>query len=130
MANQSQTNERARRYEVGYLVAPTVPEGEVEEIAEDISDAVTDSGEVLAEQVPEMRELAYTMEAMTSAGEREFDRGQFGWIQFAVSPDELDDIEDAFDEVADIMRHLLVKIDEEDVGGRDTETEDESEEGG
>ncbi|PSO45937.1 MAG: hypothetical protein BRC25_00395 [Parcubacteria group bacterium SW_6_46_9] len=125
MANQTQTNERVRRYEVGYLVAPTVPEGEVEDMADDIADTIVDNGDVLASQIPEMQELAYTMEATTSAGEREFDRGQFGWVQFAVTPDVLDDIEEVFDGVDDIMRHLLVKIDEAAVGGRDREKEDE-----
>jgi ribosomal protein S6 len=125
MANQTQTNERVRRYEVGYLVAPTIPEKEVEGLADDIADTVADHGDVLATQVPETQELAYTMEATTSAGEREFDRGQFGWVQFAVTPDVLDDIEDAFDAVDDIMRHLLIKIDDGAVGGRDREKEDE-----
>jgi ribosomal protein S6 len=124
MAESTQTNERVRRYEIGYLVAPTVPEGEVEEMAEEVADTVSDHGEVLASEQPEMRDLAYTMEEKTSAGEREFNRGQFGWIQFSVRPDALDEIEDAFDDVADIMRHLLVKIDAEDVGGRDQKSED------
>jgi len=128
MANQTQTNERVRRYEVGYLVAPTVPEGEVEDMADDIADTVADHGDVLASQTPETQELAYTMEATTSAGEREFDRGQFGWVQFAVTPDVLDDIENAFDGVDDIMRHLLVKIDEKAVGGRDREKDGEDKE--
>jgi len=126
MVESTQTNERVRRYEIGYLVAPTVPEGEVAEMAEEVADTVSDYGEVLASQQPEMRDLAYTMEETTSAGEREFNRGQFGWIQFSVTPDALDEIESTFDDVADIMRHLLVKIDAEDVGGRDqSESEDE-----
>ena len=65
------------------------------------------------------------MEATTSAGEREFDRGQFGWVQFAVTPDVLDDIEEAFDGVDDIMRHLLVRIDEKAVGGRNREEDED-----
>jgi len=129
MANQTQTNERVRRYEVGYLVAPTVPEKEVEGLADDIADTVANHGDVLASQIPEMQELAYTMEATTSAGEREFDRGQFGWVQFAVTPDVLDDIEDSFDGVDDIMRHLLVKIDEDALGGRDHKEDGKDQEG-
>jgi ribosomal protein S6 len=116
MATTRQASESVRMYEIGYVVAPTVPEDEVANIASDLQSAITDvDGEVLASQVPEARDLAYTMEATTSAGEREFERGQFGWVQFSVDTSDLSKIESVVEDETDVMRALTVKITEEDL---------------
>jgi ribosomal protein S6 len=132
MAKQTQASESVRTYEIGYLVAPTVPEDEVAEIESNLQSAVTDAdGEVLASETPEARDLAYTMEATTSAGEREFERGQFGWVQFEVDANELDAIESALEDEADVMRSLTIKINDEAVGaennGENQDEEDDEE---
>ncbi len=128
MATTQQASESVRTYEIGYLIAPTVPEDEVEEIESQLHSAITDAdGEVLASETPEARDLAYTMEATTSAGEREFERGQFGWVQFSVDTENLDDIESVTEEEADVMRTMTLKIEEEAVGSDDEEVEEAGE---
>jgi ribosomal protein S6 len=131
MAKQTQASESVRTYEIGYLIAPTVPEGEVADIESELQSAVSDAdGEVLASETPEARDLAYTMEVTTSAGDREFERGQFGWVQFEVDANELDAIESTLEDEADVLRSLTIKIDEEAVGaeGNGEEQDEENDE--
>lgn len=130
MAGDTQSNSTVREYEVGYLVAPTVPEGEVESMAEDIAEDVVDQGaEMINSKTPEMRDLAYTMEVETSAGENEFDRAQFGWVQFSAPTTAIDEIENAFNSKGDLLRHLLVKIDTSHDESADNSDADTSEDG-
>lgn len=131
MATTQQADESVRNYEIGYLISPTVPEGEVADIESDLHEAITAAdGEVLASETPEARELAYTMEVTTSAGEREFERGQFGWVQLSVEKKELDTVKAVLEDEADVMRTLVTKIGEEDIKTNDGEgkTEEVAEE--
>lgn len=136
MATTQQADESVRNYEIGYLIAPTVPEGEVTDIESDLHESVTAAGgEVLASETPQARELAYTMEVTTSAGEREFERGQFGWVQFSVDKQELDSVEETLEDTDDVMRTLALQIDEGEIetdgegGETDKADEEVSEEG-
>lgn len=115
-----------RNYEVGYLIAPTVPAEEAESLAEELADSIADTGgEMMASAAPEMRELAYTMEVTDTTGDREFDNAQFGWMQFELATDELDAVEKIFKREGDVIRHLLIKIDEDTIGKSEAEITDD-----
>lgn len=117
MSPDSSTDTTMRHYEIGYVIAPVVPEDDAKSMADNIQEAVADkSGEVLASQAPEMQELAYTMEAETSAGTNTFDQAQFGWTQFQLDPAHIDDIKAVAEDTEDILRSLVIKIGADMVG--------------
>ncbi len=132
MATQTvEKSETDTFYEVGYLVSPTLPEDKVEDLESELHEAISENGgEVHTSKVPEMRELAYKIEVDDETGGHEFERGQFGWVQFSCSSEDVDAIEENFTDEDDVIRHLLIAIDAEDIGDPESEeSSEESEEG-
>ncbi len=123
------TNENTTVYEIGYLLAPTIPENEAVEIETSLHQHITDTdGVVLASQSPEMRELSYEIEVRDEGEKRQFSRGQFGWVQFQLKPEQVNEVESVFTKSDDVIRHLLITVDPEDVGVADEKVSDENEE--
>lgn len=115
MAN-TDTNKHTDIYEVGYLLNPTIPEDQVAAIETDMHEKITDAdGEIVASQSPEMRELSYEIEVKDEGEKRQFSRGQFGWVQFAIKAEQVDDVEKIFINSEDVIRHLLVTVDDDAV---------------
>lgn len=115
MAN-TDTNETTEIYEVGFLLAPTIPEDQVTAIDNDMHEKITEAGgEIVASQSPEMRELSYEIEVKDEGEKRQFTRGQFGWVQFSLNPADVDAVEKIFITSDEVIRHLLVTVDEEAV---------------
>jgi ribosomal protein S6 len=126
MAN-IETNERTSFYEIGYLLDPTIPEDEVVAAEENLHNQITTGGgEVLASESPEMRELSYEIEVKDEGDKHAYDRGQFGWVQFSLDPVDIDAIESVFVKNDDVIRHLLVSVDKEDVGKKRQPVEQDS----
>lgn len=122
---KTDTNENITIYEVGFLLAPTIPEDQVKAIETDMHEQITDAGgDIVASQSPEMRELSYEIEVKDEGEKRQFSRGQFGWVQFNLKPHQVDDVEKIFITADDVIRHLLVTVDDEAVAAA-TETEEE-----
>lgn len=125
------TNENTSVYEIGYLLAPTIPEDEVGEVEDKLHQKITDhGGDVVASQSPEMRELSYEIEVSSEGEQRQFSRGQFGWVQFTLATDSVEEVESTFIKENDVIRHLLITVDPEDVGhhrDNDTDSGDEKE---
>jgi ribosomal protein S6 len=112
MAN-TETNENNNIYEVGYLLAPTIPEDQVMAIESDMHEQITDTGgDIVAFQSPEMRELSYEIEIKDEGDKRQYTRGQFGWVQFKIKTADIDSVEKIFITSDDVIRHLLVTVDD------------------
>jgi len=111
------TNENSNVYEVGYLLAPTLPEDEVADTESALHEQITAAGgSIVAHETPEMRELSYEIEIKDESGTQAFDHGQFGWVQFSLNSVDLDDVESAFIKDDEVIRHLLVTVDPENAG--------------
>lgn len=118
MAN-TETNESTSFYEIGYLLAPTIPGDEVVAAEKELHSQINAAGaEVLASQSPEMRELSYEIEVKDEGDKQAFDRGQFGWVQFSLDPESVDAVESIFVKNKDVIRHLLVTVDEDNIGAK------------
>ncbi|MEX2369011.1 MAG: 30S ribosomal protein S6 [Candidatus Paceibacterota bacterium] len=128
MAN-TDTNERTNFYEIGYLLAPTIPEGEVMAAEVDFHSKITSSGgDIQASESPEMRELSYEIEVKDEGEKHSFSSGQFGWVQFSLDPENLDAVESIFVKNEDVIRHLLVTVDKENIGVKPAQQETTKEE--
>jgi ribosomal protein S6 len=90
----------------------------------DLHSKITSSGgDILASESPEMRELSYEIEVKDEGEKQSFDRGQFGWVQFSLDPENLDAVEAIFVKNEDVIRHLLVTVDEENIGVKPAQQE-------
>lgn len=118
MAN-TETNENVNFYEIGYLLAPTIPEDVVVAAEKDLHNQITaGGGEILASESPEMRELSYEIEVKGEGEKQSYDRGQFGWVQFSLDSENVDAVESIFVKNEDVIRHLLVTVDEDNIGAK------------
>ena len=122
-------NNANRYYEIGYLLSPTLPESDAADLETTFHSAITnEDGEIVASESPEMRELSYEIEVKNEGSKQQFSRGQFGWVQFSLPASSTEAVEDTFVNNSDVLRHLLISVDEEDLAPNRSERADESEE--
>lgn len=99
-----------RIYEVGYLMVPTVPEGELAREVTVIKDILErEKAVIISEEFPKLRPLAYTMQKRVEERYEKHTNGYFGWVKFEASPKGALGIEQAFKQNKPILRYLLVK---------------------
>ena len=99
-----------RTYEFGYIIVPTVTEGDVSTSVEKLKGAITTvGGEVRAEGTPEFIDLAYRIEKHVGAKNMKWDQGYFGWIKFDAEPSTLEALKKALDGNLDLARYMLIK---------------------
>ena len=127
MANK-ETTDASRFYEIGFLLSPTLPEDDAADLESDFHSTIADEGgEIVASESPEMRELSYEIEVRTEGDKQQFSRGQFGWVQFSLPASKADAVEDVFVQHDDVLRHLLISVDEEDLAPNRAERETQNE---
>lgn len=102
-------------YELGFHLVPTLDESSVVSAVEAIKSLVEKhQGEYIAEEAPEMIDLAYDISRKVKGKKEVFSRGQFGSIKFRVSPAEIEELQNELDADLDIFRYILYRTVEED----------------
>lgn len=116
MTTESNENELLTRvYEAGYIVVPTVPEGDVEKVVAGIRSEIEKlGGNFIAEGAPSLIKLAYGMDKREGEKHIEYDRGYFGWIKFEASTDSAATLTAALKGNAQILRSIVFKTLRED----------------
>jgi predicted flap endonuclease-1-like 5' DNA nuclease len=105
-----------RVYELGYLLIPTVDEGDLQTKRDALVALITKaSGIVIDEGQPELIDLAYSMTKMINNKKHTYDQGYFGWIKFDVSPERTRVLSDEAEAHPDMLRSLLVKTERENI---------------
>lgn len=101
----------AQSYELAFHVLPTIAEGEVISIFEEIKNIIKkDGGEVFDEEAPERFELAYEVVKHLEGKNRKFKSAYFGWVRFKAAPSAAVAINAEVDGNGSILRHLLIKL--------------------
>lgn len=97
-------------YEIGYLIASSIPEEKVPGEAEAIKNIIADAGaSFIAEEAPHRQHLAYTMSKKTvSGGYDKYDIAYFGWIKFELGSEKIEAVKDAIDTHPSVLRTLLI----------------------
>lgn len=96
-------------YEVGYHIIPDVAIENLSVDVDNIKNFLTKEGvEIISEDFPKLRELAYTMSKTIGGTRRKFDTAYFGWIKFDAGEVSIAKIKKFFDDNENILRHLLV----------------------
>ncbi|HBV01126.1 MAG TPA: hypothetical protein DEF00_01880 [Candidatus Taylorbacteria bacterium] len=99
-----------RIYEVGYLMLPTVPEGDLPREVTTLKDAIDrEKALIISEEFPKQKTLAYTMQKRSGDGYEKCINGYFGWMKFEASPKNALRIEQEFKQNKLILRYLLIK---------------------
>lgn len=106
---QDKHEDRMTVYEIGYLIASSIPEekinGEVDAIKKIISDA---GASIVSEEMPHRQNLAYTIRRKTVAGSYEkYDQAYFGWVKFEVGSGSIEAIKKAVEIIPSIIRMLV-----------------------
>ncbi len=97
-------------YEIGFLIAPSVPEEKIPGEAEVITKIVTSAGaSIIAEEAPHRMKLAYEMRKKNVGGTYEkYNEAYFGWTKFEVVSDGIEAIKKSIEAHPSVLRMLLV----------------------
>lgn len=107
---QDTHEDRLTVYELGYLIASSIPEEKVGAEADSIKKVVVDAGaSIISEEAPRLQKLSYTMRRKTVAGSYEkYDEAYFGWVKFEVRPDQIDSIKKSAEIIPSVIRILII----------------------
>ncbi|MFT6361390.1 MAG: putative flap endonuclease-1-like 5' DNA nuclease [Candidatus Paceibacteria bacterium] len=99
-----------RVYELGYLIMPTVDEGNLSDERDALVALITKfKGIVISEEVPQLVDLAYDMTKMIDNKKHTYSQAYFGWIKFDVTPDVVEALTDESELGGNIIRSIMVK---------------------
>ncbi len=103
-------SEENRLYELGYLITPTTPEGDVAAEVAVLKKAIeTVAGSISSEGGPEFIDLAYTIQKSVASKNMKWDQAYFGWMKFNADPSALEALKKALDGNKNLIRYILVK---------------------
>jgi len=98
-------------YELAYHILPTVAEGEVNAVTEELKSLVTTHGATVTDEETAARfELAYEIEKYLEGKYRRFASAYFGWIRFTVAPAQVTMIDEELRGNKKILRHLMIRL--------------------
>lgn len=81
------TENDVRVYEIGYWLVPTIAEEAVEDQVTELKHTLkTHGAEIISEEAPYLREIAYEMCKVINNQNQYFNEGYFGWIKFEMDP--------------------------------------------
>ena len=108
--SENNHEDRLSVYEIGYLIAATVPEDKVPGEAEAVKKIVADAGaSVIAEELPHRERLAYAMRTKNVSGSYEkHESAYFGWIKFELGSDKVEAVKKAVELRPSVLRMLLI----------------------
>lgn len=103
-------NSKKKVYEVGYIIVPTVSPDHISKEVDLLHATITkNDGEIIAEEAPRLRPLAYEMLKVTGNERNKFDTGHFGWVKFYGTEDGIGEIKKALDVMDKVLRYIIVK---------------------
>lgn len=103
-----------RVYELGYLVMPSVDEGDLGTQRDALVALITRfEGIVIDEGQPALIDLAYDMDVVIANKRNTFSQAYFGWIKFDVSPKDIEALQTEVDNIDTLIRFILVKTQRE-----------------
>ena len=97
-------------YEFAFHVLPTVAEGEVAGVFEEIKAHISTLGEIFDEEAPERTDLVYPIIKSTDGKNRKYTSAYFGWVRFKLNAEQVDVLMEELGAMSQILRHLLIKL--------------------
>lgn len=102
--------DRIAVYEIGYLIASSIPEEKIGMEADSVKKIISDSGaSIISEGAPESRNLAYTIRRKTVAGSYEkYDTAYFGWVKFELGSSLIENVKKSVEIIPSVIRVLVI----------------------
>jgi len=105
---EGESNERV--YELGYLLVPNVEEVDVPVLYGNLKELVSSFGGVsIADEMPKMIPLAYSMVKVVANVRNKFNTAYFGWIKFTMDSSKVLELKKKLDLDPKIIRFLILK---------------------
>ncbi len=109
-AENMENDQDSRVYELGYLLVPTNKEEDVPVLYGNLKDLVTSlGGNVIADEMPKMIPLAYSMIKVVSNVRSKFNTAYFGWVKFTMQGEEVLELKKKLDFDPNMVRFLITK---------------------
>ncbi|MBI2618332.1 30S ribosomal protein S6 [Candidatus Kaiserbacteria bacterium] len=100
----------SRVYELGYLITPTLAEGEIPRVTAALKALVEENGGALvSEQTPQHMTLAYAMYRALDGKKEKFETAYFGGIKFNIEPSAIVSLKKSLDTDVRILRYIIFK---------------------
>lgn len=110
VSSEMETNE-IFSYELAFHILPTVAEGEVPAVFEEIKTALTtENASLKEEELPKRFELAYDIVESIEGKNRKFSSAYFGWVRFSSESEAIASITETVQSHPKILRHLLIRL--------------------
>lgn len=98
-------------YELAFHVLPTVAEGEVTAVAENIKSLIaTHGGTIISEEAPARFELAYEIVKYLEGRNRKFSSAYFGWVRYTLAADQAATVLAEVESMKEILRAMAIKL--------------------
>lgn len=98
-------------YELAFHVLPTVAEGEVATVFQNLKDIITKhGGTVTIEEAPARFDLAYEIVKYLEGRNRKFTSAYFGWVRFTAEAAAMEEIGEKVEATKELLRHIIIKL--------------------
>lgn len=105
-----------RVYELGYLLMPSVSEGDLSNERDALVALITKfKGIVISEGQPQLIDLAYDMTKVINNKKHTYSQAHFGWIKFDVTPDVVEALTDEVEALENLVRSIMIKTERENL---------------
>jgi len=105
-----------RVYELGYLLMPSVSEGNLSNERDALVALITKcKGIVISEGQPQLIDLAYDMTKVINNKKHTYSQAYFGWIKFDVTPDVVESLTDEVEIRENLLRSIMTKTERENL---------------
>jgi len=102
-------DDETRVYEIGYILVSSIPEEKVALEGATLKEILTKhNAEIIAEEAPELRSLAYDMVKKIGSQNHTFDKGYFGWVKFILPGSIIEQVKKEFEQNPNVLRILLI----------------------
>lgn len=99
-----------RVYELGYLVMPSLSEGDLENKRDALVARINNyQGTIIDEGQPMLIDLAYEMDKIIKNKRQKYQQAFFGWIKFELAVDGIEEFTKEIETDEDMIRSLVIK---------------------
>lgn len=103
-------NSKAKVYELGYLLVPTIPEADLVVNFGNLKELVASfAGEVIADEMPKFINLAYSMQKVVSNIRHKFNTAYFGWTKFTMNTEKVLELKKRLSLDPNFIRFLILR---------------------
>ncbi len=108
--DEKQAKDGGKIYEIGFHIDPFVSEDNVAHEVTAIKTLLEKiKAEVIAEDFPRLRALAYPLSKAVSGSKKTFKEAYFGWIKFEAEAGEIPAFQKEVEKIESIIRYIVIK---------------------